>query len=85
MKKFDGVLICSDIDGTLLNSKGVVTPNVINSINYFQNNGGRFTLATGRSMDNVLPLLVEQLSIKIPIICLSGAAIYSGSILNVGV
>ena len=50
MGKFDGVLICSDIDGTLL-SRGVLPEENQRAIKYFQDNGGRFTLCTGRNYD----------------------------------
>lgn len=50
MGKFDGILLCSDIDGTLLTKDGLPEEN-IKAIKYFQENGGRFTLCTGRLFD----------------------------------
>lgn len=50
MGKFDGVLLCSDIDSTLLTKDGLPEEN-IKAIKYFQENGGRFTLCTGRLFD----------------------------------
>lgn len=50
MGKFDGVLLCSDIDATLL-SGGVLPEENQKAIKYFQDNGGRFTLCTGRLFD----------------------------------
>ncbi len=50
MGKFDGVLICSDIDATLLLKENLPEENQ-KAIKYFQENGGRFTLATGRMFD----------------------------------
>lgn len=44
---FDGVLICSDIDGTLTANGGVPEENV-KYIKYFMENGGLFTISTGR-------------------------------------
>ncbi len=50
MKKlFDGVLLASDFDGTLANSRGVITENVRRAIGFFVENGGRFTVCTGRT------------------------------------
>ena len=49
MAKFDGVLLASDMDYTLLNSKGELSPESRKSISYFMENGGLFTIATGRS------------------------------------
>lgn len=50
MGKFDGVLLCSDIDSTLLLKDDLPEENQ-KAIKYFQENGGRFTLATGRLFD----------------------------------
>lgn len=50
MGKFDGVLLCSDIDSTLLMG-GVLPEENQKAIKYFQDNGGRFTLCTGRLFD----------------------------------
>ena len=44
---FDGILICSDWDGTLC-ADGVIPQNNINAIRYFQENGGAFTVCSGR-------------------------------------
>jgi len=47
MGKFDGILICSDWDGTLC--KGLELPfENVKSVRYFQENGGIFTVCTGR-------------------------------------
>lgn len=43
---FDGVLICSDWDGTLCS--GSIPESNIAAIRYFQENGGRFTVCSGR-------------------------------------
>lgn len=51
--KFDGWLICSDIDGTLTDNKGIISPENIEAIRYFQSEGGMFTVATGRYSDFV--------------------------------
>jgi Cof subfamily protein (haloacid dehalogenase superfamily) len=49
-------LIVSDFDGTMANS-GVVSQTVINAINKYRSNGGKFVMCTGRarsSADNVI-------------------------------
>ena len=48
MKKFEGILFLSDIDGTLTNDDGQLPENNIRAIRYFQENGGLFTVASGR-------------------------------------
>lgn len=52
-KRFDGCLICTDMDGTLLTTDKRLTPENAQAIKYFQDNGGRFTVATGRYWDFV--------------------------------
>ena len=80
-KKFDGVLICSDIDGTLFYQppgmeKGFVPENACKAIRYFQENGGRFTLATGRFPKYASKALSQYLIPNAPLVTLNGAVIY---------
>ena len=46
--KFNNVLLASDFDGTLKNDAGIITDDVKTSIKYFMDNGGFFTVCTGR-------------------------------------
>lgn len=48
MKKFDGILICSDVDGTLLRNDKSLSSENLEAIEYFKQNGGKFTIMTGR-------------------------------------
>ena len=50
MGKFSGILICSDIDGTVISNsdyEGIFKKNS-QAVKYFIENGGKFTFATGR-------------------------------------
>ncbi len=49
MGKFDNIVIISDMDGTFLGKDGRIVPENIEAIRYFNQNGGRFTVATGRN------------------------------------
>ena len=49
MGKFDGLLIASDMDGTLLNDERQIGEATIEALNYFTQNGGLFALTTGRT------------------------------------
>ena len=49
MGKFDGILLASDMDGTLLNDKHEIGSATVEALNYFTQNGGHFALATGRT------------------------------------
>lgn len=73
MQKFKGYLICTDIDGTLVNSKGVISENNINAIKDFQRRGGLFTVSTGRMPEYVLnfPFVPNA-----PVISVNGTVIY---------
>ena len=48
MGKFDGILICTDLDGTLLRKDKSVSKENIEAIEYFKKEGGLFTFVTGR-------------------------------------
>ena len=61
MALFDGIVIVSDLDGTFLGKNSRIVPENMEKIRYFQQNGGRFTVATGREY-----ILIER---DIPSIC----------------
>lgn len=48
MRKFDGLLFCTDLDGTLYDDNKVVSKKNLEAIEYFKNEGGLFTFITGR-------------------------------------
>ena len=43
MGKFDGMLICTDLDGTLLEKNKSISEENHNAIEYFKSEGGIFT------------------------------------------
>ena len=49
MGKFDGILLASDMDGTLLDDNRTIGRETIAALEYFTENGGYFSLATGRT------------------------------------
>ncbi len=69
---FDSILLASDIDGTLATGKNISKEN-IEAINYFIQNGGLFTLATGRAVSYIKNLNVP---INAPVIAINGTLIY---------
>lgn len=68
-------LIISDLDGTLLNSKGEISLLNQNSIKKFIKSGGMFTFATGR-MEQTTKKFIKELNLKLPIITYNGGRIY---------
>lgn len=77
MGKFDGVLLYSDYDDTLYNSAHTVSPENHAAIRYFQQNGGRFSVATGRAHRTFTPQIAKEgLSLNAPVVLSNGAALY---------
>ena len=74
MGKYSGILICSDIDGTLTHGSGIPERN-ISAIKAFQEEGGLFTVATGRSPD-FIDELFRDIMLNAPIVSLNGAVLY---------
>lgn len=73
MGKFDGVLLCSDFDMTM-GRGGIVTDGNCEAIRYFQENGGRFTIISGRH-----PLYLKEhqngFRVNAPLVGYNGALI----------
>lgn len=74
MGLFDGCLLASDIDGTLISS-GYINPVNLEKINFFMSEGGMFSLSTGRSASAVFPIL-KVLNKVSPCVVANGAMIY---------
>lgn len=75
MKKYTNKLLLSDMDGTLLDSQGVVSRENQEAVKYFIENGGRFGIATGRSQLNSV-LFLDEVEINTPCILYNGCGIY---------
>lgn len=75
MGKFDGILICTDLDGTLLKKDKTVSKENLDAIEYFKANGGRFTFITGR-MYFYSRETYEIVKPNAPIGCNNGGGVY---------
>ena len=73
MGKFDGWLICSDFDGTIYVDKALSDENC-RAVKYFQDNGGRFTFASGR-FTNMFDSFRDRIEANAPIAGLNGSVI----------
>lgn len=74
-KNFNGILLVSDMDGTLLNNHHMISVQNRTALTRFVAQGGSFTVATGRceaSVEQYLP----QLPINLPAILYNGGMIY---------
>ena len=75
MGKFDGVLLASDFDDTFCPASLVVPQANLDAVAYFQSQGGRFTIATGRARRTFAPQL-HQAPVNAPVILSNGAQLY---------
>lgn len=69
---FDGVLLASDYDGTLRGSTLKVLPVDVEAISYFQKEGGRFILTTGRCYSTFFRQ-AKELPLESPCLLSNGA------------
>lgn len=74
-KIFEGYILASDMDGTLISSNKDVSKKNREAIKYFVDRGGIFTLATGRMVQAVKGF-IDDLNIKCPTMLHNGAKIY---------
>ena len=75
MGKFDGILICTDLDGTLLRNDGTISKENIEAIEYFKREGGYFTFVTGR-MPSFVSHIWEAIRPNAPFGCINGGGLY---------
>lgn len=72
-------LIATDIDGTLLNSQGVIPPENLRAIAYAQEKDVAVAIASGRFPENVYVLLSDY-GLRCPIIGTNGAQIVDAAL-----
>ncbi|MBR5508156.1 MAG: HAD family phosphatase [Clostridia bacterium] len=75
MGKFDGILICTDLDGTLLKNDKTISEETLKKIRYFQSEGGYFTFITGRS-PHAVGRLADKINPNCPYGCINGGGLY---------
>jgi len=71
----NGLLLVTDMDGTMLTTDKRISEENIAAIREFQKAGGRFSIATGRSIPS-LEHYVHLLQIDTPVILYNGGAVY---------
>ena len=65
MGRFDGVMILTDMDGTLLNSQRQLSRGNQEAARYFMEQGGLFSVATGRAK-RAMEYFMPELQINAP-------------------
>lgn len=75
MKKFEGMLFCTDLDGTLYSSDKTVSKQNLDAIEYFKAEGGLFTFITGR-VPKTSQEICKVIKPNAPFGCINGGGIY---------
>lgn len=75
MGKFDGILICTDLDGTLFRNDKSISLENKNAIEFFKKEGGIFTFITGR-MPFYIADTCEKVKPNAPFGCNNGGGLY---------
>lgn len=76
---FDGILLATDIDDTLA-YMGKISNENLEAIRFFIENGGKFTVATGRTPDYIKEKYLPDLQINAPIAAINGAVVVAQDI-----
>ena len=76
MRRFEKVLLASDMDGTLLNSSRLVSRENREALRWFTEQGGHFCVATGRAVE-VTVMYFNDYPVNAPYVCLNGALVYA--------
>ncbi len=75
MGKFDKILLCTDLDGTLYRRDKSISDENLEAIEYFKKEGGYFTFITGR-MPFISKEVYEKTSPNCPFGCINGGGVY---------
>lgn len=76
MSKFSNTVLITDLDGTLLPQSKILNEKDLNAIEYFRQNGGIFTIATGRIIQ-ATEQFFDILRPDAPVILNNGGLIYN--------
>jgi Cof subfamily protein (haloacid dehalogenase superfamily) len=75
---FDGILICSDLDGTLYKNDKTISAENKEAIEFFKSEGGSFTFITGRLPYYSLDAF-KAVNPNVPYGCINGGGVYDGT------
>ena len=74
MKKYEGYLICTDFDGTFALPDAQLSDENVEAVRYFQDQGGLFTVASGRSAQFIRKY-ADRFRPNAPLIVMNGSMI----------
>ena len=77
MGKFDGILFCTDLDGTIYKNDKTISKRNKDAIEYFKSEGGRFTFITGR-LPYYTGYAYNSINPNAPFGCINGGGVYDG-------
>lgn len=69
---YSGYLICTDLDGTFVNKKSELIEKNLKAVEKFMENGGLFTVSTGRAASYLKEKYGDRLKINTYLICVNG-------------
>ncbi len=72
---FNGILLCTDLDGTLLRNDHTISEENKAAIEYFKSEGGKFTFITGR-MPSYVSDIYRVVEPNVPFGCVNGGGLY---------
>ena len=75
MKKFQDIIICTDLDGTLLREDKSISRENLDAIAHFEAEGGYFTFITGR-MAFFCHDIYHRINPNAPVGCINGGGLY---------
>ncbi len=75
MNEYSKYFLVSDLDGTLINSRQQISSENLSAIKHFIDNGGIFSVATGRT-NQTARLHIKELPINGPCVLYNGSGIY---------
>ena len=78
MRKFEGILICTDLDGTLLRNDKSISKENLDAIEYFKSEGGFFTIITGR-MPYFASDIYSVVRPNAPFGCINGGGLFDAA------
>ncbi|GKX68615.1 HAD family hydrolase [Inconstantimicrobium mannanitabidum] len=76
---FDGYLLVSDMDGTMLGTDRKISNENIEAIKYFIKEGGKFTIATGRTVESTrryIDKYFKDIPLELPVGLYNGSKLY---------